>query len=77
MAYADAKLAAVNATNADLNAFRSRGGKIVMYSGWADPKRLIALYAHRFWLESSHARTITRCAVTARTSPATRFQGDY
>jgi tannase/feruloyl esterase len=27
----------VNATSPDLNAFRSRGGKIMMYSGWADP----------------------------------------
>lgn len=37
VAYADAKLAAVNATSPDLNAFKSRGGKILMYSGWADP----------------------------------------
>jgi feruloyl esterase len=35
--YADAKLAAVNASSPDLSAFRSRGGKILMYSGWADP----------------------------------------
>ena len=35
--YADAKLEAVNATSPDLNALRSRDGKIVMYSGWADP----------------------------------------
>ena len=37
VAYADAKLAAVNASNPDLSAFRARGGKILMYSGWADP----------------------------------------
>ncbi len=37
VAYADKKLAAVNATSPNLNAFRSRGGKILMYSGWADP----------------------------------------
>ena len=37
VAYADAKLAAVNASNPDLSAFSSRGGKILMYSGWADP----------------------------------------
>jgi feruloyl esterase len=37
VAYADAKLAAVNASSLDLDAFRSRGGKVIMYSGWADP----------------------------------------
>ena len=37
VSYADKKLAAVNATSPDLNAFRLRGGKILMYSGWADP----------------------------------------
>ena len=37
VSYADKKLAAVNATSPDLSAFRSRGGKILMYSGWADP----------------------------------------
>ncbi len=37
VAYADAKLSAVNASSADLRSFRSRGGKILMYSGWADP----------------------------------------
>ena len=35
--YADTKLAAVNASNPDLGAFKARGGKILMYSGWADP----------------------------------------
>jgi feruloyl esterase len=35
--YADVKVAAVNAGNPDLSAFRARGGKILMYSGWADP----------------------------------------
>lgn len=37
VAYADAKLAAVNASSPDLSAFKSRGGKILMYTGWADP----------------------------------------
>jgi feruloyl esterase len=35
--YADKKLAEVNASNPDLSAFKARGGKILMYSGWADP----------------------------------------
>ena len=35
--YADTKVAAVNASSADLNAFKARGGKLLMYSGWADP----------------------------------------
>jgi feruloyl esterase len=35
--HADSKVSAVNATSPDLNAFRLRGGKILMYSGWADP----------------------------------------
>ena len=37
VAYADAKMAAVNAINTYLSVFRSRGGKLLMYSGWADP----------------------------------------
>jgi feruloyl esterase len=37
VAFADAKLAAVNATNTNLGAFKARGGKLLMYSGWADP----------------------------------------
>ena len=37
VAYADAKVAAVNAISPDLSAFRERGGKLLMYSGWADP----------------------------------------
>ena len=37
MAYADKKLAAVNASSPDLSAFKSRGGRILMYDGWADP----------------------------------------
>ena len=37
VAYADEKLAAVNAVSADLRAFKERGGKLLMYSGWADP----------------------------------------
>lgn len=37
VAFADAKLAAVNATDTNLGAFKARGGKLLMYSGWADP----------------------------------------
>jgi feruloyl esterase len=37
VARADEKLAAVNASSSDLSAFKRRGGKILMYSGWADP----------------------------------------
>ena len=37
VAYADEKLSAVNAVSADLSAFKERGGKLLMYSGWADP----------------------------------------
>ncbi len=35
--YADTKVGAVNASSPDLSAFRARGGKVLMYSGWADP----------------------------------------
>jgi len=34
---ADTNLASGNASNPDLGAFKARGGKILMYSGWADP----------------------------------------
>ena len=37
VAYADEKLSAANAVSADLSAFKQRGGKLLMYSGWADP----------------------------------------
>ena len=37
LAYADVKLAAVNATSPDLNAFWKDGGKLILYHGWADP----------------------------------------
>ena len=37
LAYADSKVAAVNASNPDLHEFARRGGRILMYSGWADP----------------------------------------
>jgi len=37
VAQADAELAGIASTNADLAAFRNRGGKIVAYQGWADP----------------------------------------
>ncbi len=37
LAYADRKLAAVNAVDTDLRAFRAANGKLLMYQGWADP----------------------------------------
>jgi feruloyl esterase len=36
-AYADRKMGFVSATAPDLGAFKSRGGKLLMYSGWVDP----------------------------------------
>src|SRR5262249_17030426 len=35
--YADSKLGFMSANNPDLTAFRIRGGKLLMYTGWADP----------------------------------------
>jgi len=37
LAYADDKLSFLNAIDPNLDAFRRRGGKLVMYAGWADP----------------------------------------
>jgi feruloyl esterase len=37
VSYAEAKLAAVSAVDPDLGAFQRRGGKLIMYHGWADP----------------------------------------
>jgi len=37
VAYTTAKMGFINATSRDLSAFRSRGGKIVMHTGWVDP----------------------------------------
>ena len=37
LAYADQKLGFMNAVDPDLSAFRRRGGKLVMYAGWAGP----------------------------------------
>lgn len=37
LAYADRKLAAVNAMNPDLSAYKAQHGKLLMYQGWADP----------------------------------------
>jgi feruloyl esterase len=35
--YLDAQLPHLDATSVDLRAFQARGGKIIMYAGWADP----------------------------------------
>ncbi len=35
--YADLKMAEVNANDTNLRPFQARGGKLVMYHGWADP----------------------------------------
>ena len=37
VAYADSKMAVVNANDTDLRPFKAHGGKLVMYHGWADP----------------------------------------
>lgn len=37
VAWADSAMAAINAVNPDLKPFQARGGKLLMYSGWADP----------------------------------------
>lgn len=37
VAYADEKLAAINAIDPDLEHYRKNGGKLLMYHGWADP----------------------------------------
>jgi feruloyl esterase len=37
VAFADAQVPYLSATSRDLRAFQSRGGKLVMYTGWADP----------------------------------------
>jgi feruloyl esterase len=37
LAYADTKMAAVNASNPDLQEYKAHGGKILMYHGWVDP----------------------------------------
>jgi feruloyl esterase len=38
IAFADAKMGPViDSTNPDLGAFRKRGGKLILYQGWADP----------------------------------------
>jgi len=37
VAYADQKMAAVNAISPELGPFEKAGGKIIMYHGWADP----------------------------------------
>jgi feruloyl esterase len=37
VAYADGKISNMAAVDTNLSAFRDRGGKLVMYTGWADP----------------------------------------
>jgi feruloyl esterase len=37
VAIGDEKMAAVNASNPDLRPFQHRGGKLLIYHGWADP----------------------------------------
>jgi feruloyl esterase len=37
IAYADARLGFMSARDPDLTAFKRRGGKLLMYTGWADP----------------------------------------
>ena len=37
VAYTNAKMGFINATSHDLSAFRARGGKLLMYTGWVDP----------------------------------------
>lgn len=37
LAYAEKKLQAVNASNPNLQAFKARGGKLIVYHGWVDP----------------------------------------
>jgi tannase/feruloyl esterase len=37
LAYAEQKLPFMSAVDRDLTAFRKRGGKLLMYTGWADP----------------------------------------
>ncbi len=37
LAYAEDKLSFLNAVDPNLDAFRKRGGKLLMYAGWADP----------------------------------------
>ncbi len=37
VAYTNARMGFINATGHDLSAFRARGGKLLMYTGWVDP----------------------------------------
>ena len=48
IAYADARMTMVDATDADLSVFRAGGGKLLLYAGWADsvvpPDDTVAYY---------------------------------
>ena len=35
--YAEAKVGFINAVNPDMERFRARGGKLLMFAGWVDP----------------------------------------
>jgi feruloyl esterase len=37
VSFVESRVPFLSATSRDLSAFRSRGGKIVMYTGWSDP----------------------------------------
>ena len=37
VAFADRKMAAVNASDVDLSTYKAHGGKLLMYHGWVDP----------------------------------------
>jgi len=37
VAYTNAKMGFINATTPDMSAFKARGGKLLMYTGWVDP----------------------------------------
>jgi hypothetical protein len=63
---ADDKLAAVlNSTNPDLSAFRQRGGRLIIYHGWADPA-IPAVNAVNFYLSMTAKMGMTASGEIAR-----------